>query len=287
MAIKDLQQANQEAQDAWNQNAAYWDEHMGEGNDFVEVLIWPATKRLLELQPGQRVLDVACGNGLYARRLAAMGAEVVAFDFAPALIARAVERTGQAAGMEHATSTAYAVRTEHAGCIDYRVLDATDEGALLALGERQFDAALCNMALFDMAEIDPLMRAVARLLRPGGRFVFSVMHPCFNSPHMAHVAEMEDREGEIVTVYSVKVFSYMSSTVAHGLAMHNQPKPQLIFHRPLQVLFGAAFDAGFVLDGLEERAFPTDHPVGKNPLSWGGNFPEIPPVLVARMALPA
>jgi hypothetical protein len=121
------------------------------------------------------------------------------------------------------------------------------------------------------------------LLRPGGRFVFSVLHPCFNSPHMAHVAEMGDREGDIVTVYSVKVFKYISSTVARGLAMPDQPKPQLIFHRPLQVLFAAGFDAGFVLDGLEERAFPPNHPSGKNPLSWGGNFSEIPPVLVARM----
>ena len=285
MAIKDLQQANQEAQDAWNQNAAYWNEHIGEGNDFVEVLIWPATKRLLELQPGQRVLDVACGNGLYARRLAAMGAEVVAFDFAPALIARAVERTGQAAGMEHATCTAYAVRTEHAACIDYRVLDATDEGALLALGERQFDAALCNMALFDMAEIDPLMRALARLLRPNGRLMFSVIHPCFNNPHMTHVAEMEDQEGNIVTRYSIKVRAYIRSTVARAAAIRGQPKPQPIFHRPLQALFGAGFDAGFVLDALEEPAFPPDHPAGQKPLSWGGNFWQIPPVLVARMRL--
>jgi len=265
---KDLQRANEETRDAWNQNAAFWDGRMGEGNDFVEVLIWPATERLLELRPGERVLDIACGNGLSSRRLAAMGAEVVAFDFAEEMIAHALERT-----------------TEYAEHIDYLVLDATDEAALLALGEGQFDAAICNMALFDMAKIEPLMRALARLLRPGGRFVFSVIHPCFNSPHMAHVAEVEDREGDIVTTYSVKVFSYITPTTVHAAAMRDQPKPQLIFHRPLQVLFGAGFDAGFVLDGLEERAFPPDHPVGNNPLSWGANFCEIPPVLVARMRL--
>ncbi|MEE8390265.1 MAG: hypothetical protein V3S14_05630 [Anaerolineae bacterium] len=46
------------------------------------------------------------------------------------------------------------------------------------------------------------------------------------------------------------------------------------------------FDAGFVLDGLEERAFPPDHPSDRSPLTWGANFSEIPPVLVARMRLP-
>jgi 2-polyprenyl-3-methyl-5-hydroxy-6-metoxy-1,4-benzoquinol methylase len=268
MLNEDLKRANRETREAWDENAAFWDERMGEGNDFVEVLVWPATVRLLGLCPGERVLDVACGNGLTSRRLVAMGAQVVALDFSAEMIARARRRT-----------------TEHTDRIEYHVLDATDEAALLALGEGQFDAAICNMALFDMAGIEPLFHALARLLHPGGRFVFSVIHPCFNSPHMAHVAEMEDRAGEIVTVYSVKIFGYMSPSIAHGAAIAGQPRPQLYFHRPMQVLFGTGFDAGFVLDGLEERAFPADHPVGRNPLGWGRNFSEIPPVLVARMRL--
>jgi 2-polyprenyl-3-methyl-5-hydroxy-6-metoxy-1,4-benzoquinol methylase len=126
----DRRQANEETRQAWNQNAAFWDERMGEGNDFVEVLIWPPTERLLDLRPGQRVLDIACGNGLTSRRLAAMGAEVVAADFAEGMIAHARNRT---------------LAGESAGRITYHVLDATDEVALLALGERQFDAALCWM----------------------------------------------------------------------------------------------------------------------------------------------
>jgi 2-polyprenyl-3-methyl-5-hydroxy-6-metoxy-1,4-benzoquinol methylase len=268
-AGQDLKRANEETREVWNQNAAFWDERMGEGNDFVEVLIWPATERLLELCPGERVLDIACGNGLTSRWLAAMGAEVVAFDLAEEMIAHARERT-----------------REHVERIHYLVLDATDEAALLELGEGQYDAALCNMALFDMAEIGPLMRALARLLRPGGRFVFSVLHPCFNSPHTAQVAEMEDREGEMVTTYSVKVFSYITPTAAHAAAIAGQPRPQLVFHRPLEVLLGAGFEVGFVLDRLEERTFPPDYPSGKSPLSWGGNFSEIPPVLAARMRLP-
>ncbi|GIK42659.1 MAG: hypothetical protein BroJett011_64920 [Chloroflexota bacterium] len=269
MTLENLKQANEETKAVWNRNAAFWDEWMGEGNDFVEVLIWPATERLLDLRPGERVLDIACGNGLTTRRLAALGAEVVAFDFAEEMIVHAQERTRQ-----------------HRERIHYTVLDATGEAALLGLGENQFDAALCNMALFDMAEIELLLQVLPRLLRPGGRFVFSVIHPCFNSPHVAHVAEMEDQAGEIITEYSVKIFGYITPSVAHGVAIAGQPQAQLYFHRPLQVLLGTGFKAGFVLDGLEERAFPPDHPPGKNPLGWGANFSEIPPVLVARLRLP-
>jgi 2-polyprenyl-3-methyl-5-hydroxy-6-metoxy-1,4-benzoquinol methylase len=270
MAWEDLRQANEETRQAWNENAAFWDARMGEGNDFVEVLTWPATERMLKLEPGERVLDIACGNGLTSRRMAAMGAEVVATDFSEEMIAHACRRT-----------------TEADGRLTFDVLDATDEQALLALGEGQFDAALCHMALFDMAEIDPLMRSLGRLLHPGGRFVFSVLHPCFNNPHMVQMAEMEDREGEIVTVYSIKVFGYMTPSVAKGAASSGQPRPHLYFHRPLQVLFGAGLGAGFVLDDLEERSFPPDHPQGRSPLAWGGNFSEIPPVLVARLRLAA
>src|SRR5512136_1220237 len=87
---------------AWNANAAYWDERMGDdGNDFVNTLIWPPTERLLDLRAGERVLDIACGNGLYARRLAALGAQVVAFDFAAEFIALARQRTPEDARVSY------------------------------------------------------------------------------------------------------------------------------------------------------------------------------------------
>jgi SAM-dependent methyltransferase len=270
MQTPDLKQANLATRAAWNENAAFWDARMGDaGNDFVNQLIWPAAQRLLDLHPAEQILDAGCGNGLYSRRLAALGAEVVAFDFAEALIEFA----------RHYPS-------EQAARIRYHVIDATDEGALLALGEGQFDAALSTMALMDMAEIEPLFRALARLLRPGGRFVFAVSHPCFNQTGATHLAEMEDRGGEIVTTYAVKIRGYLTPTIAAGAAIAGQPQPQLYFDRPLHLLLGVGFAAGFVVDGLEERAFAPDSPPGRNPLGWNGNFSEIPPVLLVRMRLP-
>jgi SAM-dependent methyltransferase len=250
---------------AWDANAAYWDQRMGEGNAFVEQLIWPVARPLLDLRPGVRVLDVACGNGLYARRLAAAGAEVVACDFSAPMIARA-----QARGMPPY------------GSIDYRLLDATDRTALLGLGRGGFDVVICMMALFDMSDIDPLMQAVPELLVPGGRFVFSIMHPAFNSMFTVPMAEEEDREGELVTTFAVKVRGYLTSKVARGLALRDQPVPQVYFHRPLHTVLGAGFSAGMMLDALEEPAFSAGSPQGPYPLGWGSNFHDIPPVLVGR-----
>lgn len=267
MNTVDSTEANQQTHRAWNANAAFWDERMGEGNDFVNVLIWPATLRLLQPQPGQRILDIACGNGLHARRLAALGAEVVAVDFSEELVTRA------------------AARREHAESIRYEVVDVTSEQQLLSLAGGPFDAAVCQMALFDIADIVPLLSTLPRLLRPGGRFVFTIVHPCFNNNHFKFVAEREDQDGELVTTYLLNLRGYMSPSTDPGLAMAGQPEPHLYFHRPLSHIFGAAFAQGFVLDGMEECAFPPGHPQGSSELSWGGNYSEFPPVLAARMTV--
>ncbi len=265
---KAIQSANEETRQAWDANADYWDEKMGEGNDFVNLLEWPATLRLLEPQPGQQILDIATGNGLTTRRLAALGARVSAFDFSEELIKLA------------------RARTVPDFRISFTVLDATDEEVLLhTFSEEKFDSALCNMALFDMADIEPLFRALPKMLKPGGRFVFSLMHPAFNNTSSVHMAEEMDVKGQIISTYSVKISRYMIPHQEHGAALRGQPRPQLYFERPLQYYLNLGFRNGFVLDGFEECAFPAGHPQA-NPLSWGGNFSEIPPVLVVRLRLP-
>ena len=260
---------NQFSREAWDANAEVWDARMGdEGNDFFNVLCWPVIASFLEAQPGQHILDIACGNGLTSRKLAELGATVTAFDFSTELIKLANSRPNPDSR------------------ITYHVIDATDESALLALGEHTFDSALCNMALFDMADIEPLFRALPKLLKPDGVFVFSLTHPAFNNASSMHVAEEIDYEGEIKTLYSVKISRYITPYQAKGLALRNQPKPQMYFERPLQYYLNLGFQNGFVLDGFAERAFPPEHPQ-TFPLGWGGNFSEIPPVLIARLRRPS
>lgn len=113
------------------------------------------------------------------------------------------------------------------------------------------------------------------------RFVFSVMHPCFNSGDVQFVLEETDLGGELRETRAVKISGYLEPEVRLGLGMIGQPKPHYYFHRPLSALLGAAFDAGFALDGLEEPAFDEPDPVTR-PLSWA-RFTSILPVLVARL----
>jgi 2-polyprenyl-3-methyl-5-hydroxy-6-metoxy-1,4-benzoquinol methylase len=167
--------------------------------------------------------------------------------------------------------------------VDYRVVDATDRSALTALGERRFDAAVCTMAIMDMAAIEPMLSALRTLLKPAARFVFSVLHPCFNSASTTLVAEEETTEdGALRTRYFVTMSDYIRPRAAKGVAMKTQPSAQYYFERPLNVLFGACFRCGFALDGLEEPTFAES--ADDSRANWS-NITEIPPALVARMRL--
>jgi len=257
---------NDAVREIWDTNADYWNERMGDGNDFHRLLIAPAQERLLNLHPGETVLDVACGNGQFSRRMAQLGADIVAIDVSPRMI-----------------ENARASSTDNQDRIEYRVIDATDRSALVALGQRRFNAAVCTMAMMDMASIEPLVSSLRELLRAEGRFVFSVTHPCFNSGSVKLLAEERTTEaGHLVTRYSINVSEYIRPKSTKGVAMKGQPIPQYYFDRPISILFNACFNAGFVLDGVEEPAFQVS--AGDGRPNWL-NITHIPPVLVARMRL--
>ncbi len=260
---------HEETRQIWDQNAAFWDDTMRDGNAFQNMLIAPACERLLALQAGETVLEIGCGNGVFARRMAQSGVHIVATDFSAQLLERARART-----------------TEHTERIEYRLVDATREDQILALGRQRFHAAICNQAIMDMTEIDPLMRGIRQVVKPGGRFVFSLCHPCFNHSGISLSVEETVVTGEIVTSYAVKVATYLSYSPRKGVAMVGQPVWQYYFDRPLYVLFNACFRAGLVLDGLEEPAFtsPQDDSQIRSAFSW--THYDTPPILVARLRIP-
>ena len=123
----------------------------------------PVMAALLDLLgpvAGERVLDVACGHGRISRALARRGAHVIGVDLSAGLL-------------EHAER---ALSTEP---LDIRYIHA-DVSTVESLEPDPFAAVVCSMGLADVDDLDGCLRLVARVLRPGGRFVFSILHPCFS-----------------------------------------------------------------------------------------------------------
>jgi SAM-dependent methyltransferase len=118
-----------------------------------------AVLQLLGARPGQAVLDLACGPGHYSRHLARNGVLVTGVDVSARLL-------------EHAAIS------EQSGPLGVHYLEADAADPRLLRGST-FDAVLCTMALSDIDDLGGALANVRRLMRPGGRFVFSVLHPCF------------------------------------------------------------------------------------------------------------
>ena len=250
----------------WDANALWWDDRIGDGNDFQTMLIEPATQRLLDVAAGDTILDAACGAGRFARRMAELGARVVAFDQSAEFIARARERTSSDATVE------------------YHVVDAANAEGFLSPGSNRFNKAVCTMAIMDIPEIGPLFKLFSRVLTPGGAFVFSVTHPCFHSAAVQRFAEVYDEQGGRHGIRSgVKVSSYLSPSARKTEGIVGQPEPQWFFHRPISTLFGFGFEVGFVVDGIEEPRLPVAKQT-KAGVRWH-DMPDIPPIMVVRMKL--
>ncbi|MEO0973259.1 MAG: class I SAM-dependent methyltransferase [Pseudomonadota bacterium] len=108
---------------------------------------------------GRQVLDLGCGEGYVARQLAGLGAHVCAVDISAQMIAQASVQERQ-----------------HPLGIDFRVADARSLRRL-DLGTFDLVAAVFLFNYLDCASTATVFEHVRQLLRPGGRFVFSVPHP--------------------------------------------------------------------------------------------------------------
>ncbi|KHN99750.1 methyltransferase type 11 [Metarhizium album ARSEF 1941] len=258
---------------SWNDNAEWWDAAMGRhGNKYWRQLQEPSLERLVPVAPGCRSLDLATGNGLVARWLASKGASVVASDGSPDMVRRAARRSSPA----------------EAERISYQTLDLTLPAALDGFVGSEaaaggFDVVTCNMALMDISDLAPLADALPRLLKTGGIFFATLLHPVFftsGATRFVHVVT-DEATGEYYNVRGKIVREYRRKAPWRGVAANGQPAFQLYFHRPLDVLLGTFFRAGLVMDNMEELYFDDSDAVQDRPES-SANFTQIPALMALR-----
>lgn len=130
----------------------------GVGDDLSD----PGTAGLLAALPdvaGLEVLDVACGHGRISRELARRGGRVTGVDLSEALLQEA--RRQQPSQAEDVTYELGNVAS----------LDAEEL--------RPVDVVTCNFGLSDIDDLTGTLHSIFRVLRPGGCFVLSILHPCF------------------------------------------------------------------------------------------------------------
>jgi len=224
-ADSEIAQLRQQVLDGWESEADFFDERWGDqGDEFHHGVFAPAAERLLGLESGARLIEFACGNGAFARRLGRQGMSVVATDLSPALLAHAERRTETI--------------SDQAVDISYRTVDATDERAILNCGG-PFDAAVCIMGVMSMPLLRPMFGGARRVLRPRGAFVVVTLHPAYaTSGYTFAKAESGDEP------HGLTIHRYLSRYATHGVTNSAQKQPQVYFHRPMRGLRGVCKDAG-------------------------------------------
>lgn len=202
----------------------------------------------------QRICDLACGQGRVARYLAAKGAHVVGVDLSVKLLA-------------------IARRHEEAAPQGIAYIEA-DVQRLASAAFDPFDGVVCSMALMDIPDLTATAHGVAHLLRTGGWFAFSILHPCF---HTSESGEIETPNGVARTVSRYFVEGHWRSDTRPG-----PPGKVGAYHRTLSTYVNAFSDAGLQLERLSEPGMDGDRPqspafASSGRLVWA----EVPAILLA------
>ena len=207
--------------DMWNAAAARYDAVVTDGSDWRQQhVISPAVFGLLGEVADQDMLDAGCGPGWLSVELARRGARVVGVDAAEQMLLRARERAGDASQ-------------------SIRFVQA-DLCSPLPLEDNSFDGIMSNMVLMDIPAIDTALAEFHRVLRPTGRFVFSITHPSFFMWLWAR-----DATGK-------KLWKPVDDYLTIRSDMNDFWGPTRHYHRPLSWYIGALASAGFVVDALLE-----------------------------------
>jgi ubiquinone/menaquinone biosynthesis C-methylase UbiE len=211
----------------WGGVAQWYDQLVGEsGSEYHREVVIPGTLRLLGVKPGERVVDIACGQGVLCRALQERGIEATGIDAAAELIAAARERAGDA--------------------IRYILGDARD---LSFLPADHFSAAACMLAIQNIHPIQPVFAGVHRLLAPGGKFVVVMVHPCFRGAKETSWG-WDEKSG----IQYRRVDRYLTPRKSPIVTHPGKDPGQYTwtFHKPIQEYVRAARNAGLWVDAIEE-----------------------------------
>ena len=241
----------------WDQASRWYDSLVGmSGSDYHQTIVMPGVLKMLELKPGRRVLDLACGQGVFSRFL--LGKKI------------------KPEGLDSSEDLLRMARSRSVKSIPYHLGNASDAKLL---GGQEFDGIACLLAVQNMEKIEPVFQNVARWLKPKGKFVMVLTHPCFRIPRQTHWGWDEEKKIEYR-----RVDRYASEMKIPILTPPFIDKVNftMTYHRPLQNYFSALLKAGLCVDSLEEWVSNKESAPGKRSRGENRARKEVPLFMAIR-----
>jgi ubiquinone/menaquinone biosynthesis C-methylase UbiE len=233
--------SQEEAMQCWDDAAEEFAGRFKRHEEFFHKhIINPTLLNLLGDVKGKAVLDVACGEGHFSRKLAEQAKgdiQITGIDASKKLIDIAQKKNGP---FSH--------------CIRFLLGDASH---LDQLSSNSFDVVVCNMALMFIKRFEETIQEVARVLKPQGLFIFSLLHPCFLTPGSGWILEdsIDKKKGKRI---GWKTDNYHLRLVYHGIMVECDTKETYYFCRTLEDYFRALRKSGFVVEDLREPLPPKE-----------------------------
>ena len=255
--IKSLRTSGQRKQTLWDQASRWYDSLVGmSGSDYHQTIVMPGVLKLLELKPGRRVLDLACGQGVFSRFL--------------------LEKKINPEGLDSSEELLRMARSRSIKLIPYHLGNAGDAKVL---NGQEFDGIACLLAVQNIEKIEPVFQNVARWLKPKGKFVMVLTHPCFRIPRQTHWGWDEDKKIEYR-----RVDRYANEMKIPILTPPFVDKVNytLTYHRPLQSYFSALLKAGLYVYSLEEWMSNKESASGKRSRGENRARKEVPLFMAIR-----
>ncbi|MBS0616067.1 MAG: methyltransferase domain-containing protein [Verrucomicrobia bacterium] len=209
---------------SWESSHSWYDRVVGEkGHYYHQSVIIPGIIRLLDLKPGDKLLDVACGQGILARSLP-KGVDYVGIDASPSLITAAQQKSKQT----------------------FLVADATKP---FPLEKESFSAAAIILALQNIERGDLTLEHIALHMKKNGRLLLVLSHPCFRIPRQSSWGIDEAKK-----LQYRRIDRYLTP-LAIPIQTHPGQKDSVqttTFHQPLSTYTEWLYKAGFAITKIEE-----------------------------------
>ena len=210
---------------SWGGVAEWYGEYLEKEGTYQSEVILPNLVRLISPQKGERILDLACGQGFFTREIVKSGASVVSADIAPELIAEARKNVSNA---------------------EFHVAPASE---LSFAKNGEFDVVFCVLALQNIEDIFFVFKEVRRVLKVGGRFIMVLNHPTFRVLRRSSWEWDEEQKAQYRRIDGYLSLSKVSIDMHPG---SKQKQKTISYHRSLQDFFKPLTKAGFAVSRLEE-----------------------------------